>query len=79
MRMLGFRVDNDNNNMQLFVHRGRYYLRYKGDDIELDIQYRMVANGTYEDNVRDIPYFTLSNRVYPINSFESLYKNNNRK
>ena len=79
VRLIGYRVDDEKNPMQLFVHRGEHYLRYKGEDIALDIQYRMVKKGTYLDDVKDIPYFVLNNRVYPIKSFESLYQNNKRR
>lgn len=73
MRLLGYRLDPKGEQMLLLVHRGKYYLRYKGEDSELNVQYRMVPEGTYLDNVHDIPYFVLDNRVYPIKSFESLH------
>lgn len=72
MRLLGYRLDHNGEQMLLAVHRKQYYVRSKGEDRMVQLSYEMVRKGTYAENVVDVPYFVIDNHVYPLKSFTPL-------
>lgn len=68
-RILGYRQDNDGESLRLYGGRGGFYAEYKGVHVQVEGSYEMVDDGTYNQNVVDVPYIVLDGDVYPIRTF----------
>ena len=74
MNLLGYREDNDGESLLLYEGSDeKFFVKYKGELIEIEEKYTIVPDGTYNQPVDDVPYIVLDNDIYEIASFTDVY------
>lgn len=73
MELVGASVDVDGERLLLFADwKSNLYMEYKGERVEVEESYLKVKDGTYNQPVRDVPYFVLDKNVYPLTNFREI-------
>ena len=71
--LIAYRQDVDGVSLQLFEGDDEeFYVKYKEEILPIEIDYRVMPKGTYNQETSEIPYIVLDNNVYSLESFNDM-------